>query len=86
MTVSDLIEKLRQVPPNLEVHVMADLQGDLADIASVDLITQQFADEPFVVIDLLHENPAVGPQDPQYSEPATPENQDYSPVPKPVKR
>jgi hypothetical protein len=81
MTVSELIEKLRQVPQDLEVHVMADLDRDLVDIASVDLITPGLTMEPFVVIDLLHENGGVEDQDPRY---AAPEIQDSS-TPKFVK-
>ena len=74
MTVSELMEKLHQVPPDLEVHVMADLDRDLVDIASVDLITPGLTMESFVVIDLLHENGGVEHQDPQYAAPEIQDN------------
>ena len=54
MTVAELIEKLRQVSQDLEVHVMADLEKDLIDIASVHLVTKPFTDDPFVVIEVHH--------------------------------
>jgi hypothetical protein len=79
MTVSDLIEKLSQVPQDLEVHVMADLQRDLVNIASIDLITAPFTDEPFVVIDLRREDRSVVLEDTAYEEHDAFERQDYSP-------
>ena len=82
MTVSELIEKLHQAPPDLEVHVMADLDRDLVDIASVDLITPGLPMEAFVVIDLLHQNGGVDHHDPQDAEP---EIQDNSSTPQLVK-
>ena len=85
MTVTDLIEKLRQVPQDLEVHVMADLQSDLVNIGSVDLITEPFTDEPFVVIDLLREH-RVALEDPQYEEHAAAESGDYQSAPKLMKQ
>ena len=86
MTVTDLIEKLRQVPQDLEVHVMADLQSDLVNIGSVDLITEPFTDEPFVVIDLLREHRGVALQDAQYEEHTAPESYDYLSTPKLMKQ
>ena len=74
MTVSELIERLRRVPQDLEVHVMADLDRDLVDIASVDLITPGLTMESFVVIDLFHENGGVEPQYPQYAAPEIQDN------------
>jgi hypothetical protein len=59
MTVFELIEKLRQVPPGVDVHVLADPDRDLVNVASVDLITPGLTMEPFVVIDLLHDKGGV---------------------------
>jgi hypothetical protein len=72
MTVAELVDKLAQVPQDLEVHVMADLDRDLANITSVDLITEPFSHEPFVVIDLLHENRGIALVDPHYAGHAAP--------------
>jgi hypothetical protein len=65
MTVFELIERLRQLPPGLDVHVLADPDRNLVDIASVHLIALDLTEhaEPFVVIDLLHEDGAAEIQD-----------------------
>lgn len=80
MTVTQLIEKLRQVPQDLDVHVMTHLEGDLVNIVSVDLVAEPFTDEPFVVIDLLQNRGALI-QDLQYEEHAARQNYDYSSPP-----
>lgn len=76
MTVAELVEKLHRVPQDLEVHVMAE--NDLIDIATVDLITEPFSHEPFVVIDLLQEDRGVAVGDPQDEEDMSQEDDEYS--------
>ena len=53
MTVSDLVNKLIQLPLDLDVHVMIDESCDLADVASVEFVGgQPFNDDDlFVVIE-----------------------------------
>ena len=87
MIVAELLENLRQFPQDLDIHVMADHQSDLVDIASVHLITKPFADEPFVVIEVQHqsraiENRASEPQNPQDAKDDAQENSDSPATPK----
>jgi hypothetical protein len=77
MNIAELIEKLRQFPQELEVHVMAHLDSDLVDIASVHLITKPFTDEPFVVIEVERSGE---PQHPEDTEDAAPEDGDSPPT------
>ncbi len=56
MTVSDLVNKLIQLPLDLDVHVMIDESSDLAEVASVEFVGgQPFNDDDlFVVIEVSH--------------------------------
>jgi hypothetical protein len=56
MTVSDLVNKLIQLPLDLDVQVMIDESSDLADVASVEFVGgQPFNDDDlFVVIEVSH--------------------------------
>jgi len=69
MIIAELLENLRQFPQDLDIHVMADHQSDLVDIASVHLITKPFTDEPFVVIEVQHQSGAIENRDSELQNP-----------------